>query len=71
MDRAKEIVIKVMKSVEERLKINTFLVGQQLSIVDISLYFSWKEVSSMLEKESKNLSGVQRWSKYIEAINLE
>ena len=71
MDRAKEMVIKVMKSVEERLKMNTFLVGQQLTIVDISLYFSWKEVSSMLEKESKNLSGVQRWSKYIEAINVQ
>lgn len=71
MDRAKEIVIKVMKIVEERLKMNTFLVGQQLTIVDISLYFSWKEVNSMLEKESKTLSAVQRWSKYIEAINVE
>ena len=40
--RAKEVVAKVAKTLDERLKVNTFLVGDSLSIADISAYFSWK-----------------------------
>jgi len=39
--KAKEAVIKVAKQLDERLKLNTFLVGTSLTIADISAYFSW------------------------------
>jgi glutathione S-transferase len=48
MAKAKEVIIKVGKVLDDRLKTNTFLVGDSLSIADISAYFSWKEVSSSL-----------------------
>lgn len=46
--RAKEVVAKVAKTLDDRLKVNTFLVGDSLTIADISAYFSWKEISSCL-----------------------
>ena len=61
--KAKEAVLKVAKQIEERLKQNTFLVGSSLTIADTSAYYSWNEVSSLLEKEAKQLVNVQRWSK--------
>jgi len=48
--KAKDIITKVAKSLDDRLKLNTFLVGDSLTIADISAYFSWNEVSSTLEK---------------------
>lgn len=39
--KAKETVVKVAKQLEERLKLNTFLVGTSLTIADISAYYSW------------------------------
>ena len=66
--KAKEAVMKVAKQIEERLKQNTFLVGSSLTIADISAYYSWNEVSSLLEKEAKPLVNVQRWSKNMSSI---
>ena len=34
--RAKEVVAKVAKPLDDRLKVNTFLVGDSLTIADIS-----------------------------------
>lgn len=48
--KAKDIITKVAKFLDDRLKLNTFLVGDSLTIADISAYFSWNEVSSTLEK---------------------
>ena len=48
--KAKDIITKVAKCLDDRLKINAFLVGDSLTIADISAYFSWNEVSSTLEK---------------------
>ena len=48
--KAKDIITKVAKSLDDRLKLNTFLVGDSLTIADITAYFSWNEVSSTLEK---------------------
>jgi glutathione S-transferase len=39
--KAKEAVIRVAKQFDERLKLNTFLVGTTLTIADISAYYSW------------------------------
>ena len=39
--KAKEAVIRVAKQLDERLKLNTFLVGTTLTIADISAYYSW------------------------------
>jgi glutathione S-transferase len=61
-------VIKIAKQLDERLKMNTFLVGNSLGIADISAYFSWMEVSTLLEKETKNLSNLNRWAKSIGSI---
>lgn len=46
--KAKEVVVRVAKQLEDRLKTNTFLVGTSLTIADISAYFSWMEVSMQL-----------------------
>jgi glutathione S-transferase len=66
--KAKEAVLRVGKQLDERLKLNTFLVGSSLSIADISAYYSWNEVSAFLEKESKSLPNLQRWAKHIASI---
>lgn len=60
--------MRVGKLADERLKTNTFLVGDKLSIADLSLYFSWNEVRALLEKESKNLNSLARWGAHIAAI---
>lgn len=41
ISRAKDVIIKVAKSLDDRLKYNTFLVGDSLTIADISAFFSW------------------------------
>lgn len=41
INKAKETVLRVAKQFDERLKLNTFLVGNSLTIADISAYFSW------------------------------
>lgn len=46
--KAKEAVIKVAKQLDERLKLNSFLVGHSLTIADVSAYYSWIEVVSQL-----------------------
>lgn len=46
--KAKEVVVRIVKQLEDRLKTNTFLVGTSLTIADISAYFSWMEVSMQL-----------------------
>ena len=69
--RAKESLIKVAKAIEERLKTRTFLVGDSLSIADISAFFSWKEVCQVVEKESKDLGCLRRWSNYIASVPLK
>ena len=46
--KARETVVRVSKQLDERLKQNTFLVGTSLTIADISAYYSWNEVSSLL-----------------------
>lgn len=46
--KAKEVVVRIAKQLEDRLKTNTFLVGTSLTIADISAYFSWMEVSMQL-----------------------
>jgi glutathione S-transferase len=38
----------VAKILDDKLKVNTFLVGDNLTIADISAYFSWNEVSSSI-----------------------
>ncbi len=58
------------KIAEDRLKLNSFLVGDKLSIADLSLYFSWNEVRALLEKESKSLNNLARWGAHIAAIPL-
>lgn len=40
-NKAKEIVLRVAKQFDEKLKLNTFLVGNSLTVADISAYFSW------------------------------
>jgi glutathione S-transferase len=62
------MVLKVMKIVDERLKTNTFLVGDRLTIADVTVFFSWNEVSGTLEKEGKQLSSLLRWAKQLSSI---
>jgi len=50
INKAKETILRIAKLFDERLKFNTFLVGNSLTIVDISAYFSWNEVRLILEK---------------------
>lgn len=68
VQKAREMVIKVMKVVDERLKTNTFLVGDRLTIADITVFFSWNEVNSTLEKEGKQLGSLLRWAKQLGSI---
>jgi glutathione S-transferase len=46
--KAKERVAKIAKILDDRLKVNIFLVGDSLTIADISAYFSWNEVCSSI-----------------------
>jgi glutathione S-transferase len=69
--RAKDVITKVAKALDDRLKLNTFLVGDSLSIADISAYFSWNEVSNSLEKEAKHFLSLHRWANHIASIPLK
>ena len=68
--RAKEALLKVAKQIDDRLKTNTFLVGDSLTIADISAFFSWREVSQSVEKEAKGLTSLSRWAGQLASIPL-
>lgn len=68
VQKAREMVLKVMKVVDDRLKTSTFLVGDRLTIADITVFFSWNEVSSTFEKETKQLTNLLRWGKHLSSI---
>jgi glutathione S-transferase len=38
---------------DDRLKLKTFLVGESLTLADISLYFSWTAISKYIENNSR------------------
>ena len=56
------------KEINDKLALKSFLVGEQLTIADISCFHNLESVRTVLEKEWEKLKNLQRWMGYIRSL---
>lgn len=68
LEKSKQIHIKIAKLLNDRLGLQTFLVGDRLTIADISCFHNLESVISMFEKDWEKLKNLNRWMAHLRSI---
>ncbi|MCP5470429.1 MAG: glutathione S-transferase C-terminal domain-containing protein [Chlamydiales bacterium] len=68
LEKSREIHTKLAKRLNDTLALRSFLVGDRVTIADISCFHNLESVSSLFEKDWEKLKNLSRWMGHLRSI---
>ena len=68
LDKSKQIHLKFAKQLNDKLALQTFLVGDRLTIADISCFWNLESVGGLFHKDWEKLKNLGRWMGHLRSL---